>query len=84
MTIANVTHFYLGQDPTDASLVPIYYCNLVYWWKARWHMAIVFEQADVKDAVRVIAWTYLFCSGGLVMVEERKVRRGRKAVGGGS
>ena len=37
----------------------------------------------VNGCVRVAAWTYLFCSGGLVTVEERKVRRGRKAVGGG-
>ena len=34
-------------------------------------------------SVRVIAWTYCSCSGGLVEGEERKVRRGRKAVGGG-
>ena len=33
--------------------------------------------------VRVVAWTYCSCSGGLVTGEERKVRSGRKAVGGG-
>ena len=41
-------------------------------------------QVPEAPAVRVKAWTYLFCSGGLVTVEEQKVRRGRKAVGGGS
>ena len=34
--------------------------------------------------VRVKAWTYLFCSGGLGLEEEEKVRRGRKDVEGGS
>ena len=33
--------------------------------------------------VRVKAWTYLFCSGGLVCECWGKVRRGRKLVGGG-
>ena len=33
--------------------------------------------------VRVKAWTYLFCSGGLVLEQFVKVRRGRKDVGGG-
>ena len=33
--------------------------------------------------VRVIAWTYLFCSGGLVSWEWEKVSKGRKDVGGG-
>ena len=45
----------------------------------------VVEDSDIEelDGVRVIAWTYCSCSGGLVTGEERKVRSGRKAVGGG-
>ena len=35
------------------------------------------------STVRVMAWTYCSCSGGLVTGEEQKVRSGRKAVGGG-
>ena len=50
LNIADVTSFYLSRDPTDASLAPIYYRNLIYQWEARWHMAIVFERANVKDA----------------------------------
>jgi len=49
LTISDVTRFYLGRDPTDASLAPIYFRNLVYQWEARWHLSIVFQLADIKD-----------------------------------
>lgn len=49
LTISDVTRFYLGRDPTDASLAPIYFRNLVYRWEARWHLSIVFQLADIKD-----------------------------------
>ena len=42
-----------------------------------------FAKEVSKHIVRVIAWTYLFCSGGLVREFWEKVRRGRNDVGGG-
>ena len=49
------------------------------------HQAVNETEAVVtrEGIVRVKAWTYCSCSGGLVVREERNVRRGRKAVGGG-
>ena len=47
-------------------------------------LSLITQRQRRAEDVRVKAWTYLFCSGGLVTVEERKVRRGKKAVGGGS
>ena len=46
-------------------------------------VSVMFYLVLLPSVVRVTAWTYCSCSGGLVTWEERKVRSGRKAVGGG-
>ena len=45
-TIAQVTKFYLGLDPLSTCTIPSYRHNLVYIREARWHLAIVMDEAD--------------------------------------
>jgi len=49
-TIAQVTTFYLGNDPLNPKAIPIFRRNLVYIREARWHLAIIMEKIDITSS----------------------------------
>lgn len=48
-TIAQVTQFYLGNDPLAPGMKHSYRHNLIYIREARWHLAILLGKVDVKS-----------------------------------
>lgn len=48
-TIAQVTTFYLGNDPLDPICIPSYRRNLVYIREAMWHLSILTGKVKVGD-----------------------------------
>jgi len=48
-TIQDATAFYLSEDPTNPSYIPIYRRQLLNIPRARWHLSVVMGRTDLKD-----------------------------------